>query len=678
MSGFCALGYEVLWTRILSIVIGASVYGFTILLMAFLTGIGLGSAAYGLLVQVLSHFREETKTYPVTSIRAFGLIHVMIGVSALVVTLHIRDLPTHAISLYDSLDSIKLTVGLFGTRQLANFIFAFCFMFVPAFFMGVAFPLAGRIHAQYTKVVSHAVGEVLSYNTIGAILGSAVTGFALIYLVGIQRALQILILINLGIGLFVMISVWRKKKLNWAVAGTLGAAILILVLNTNAWKLWDTKYYAIYQSNRPEMFSTPEKIQETLGSNNVLYYKEGVKAIVSSIQAADTQFFITNGRVEASNTNEAMQYQHTLGHLPVLLHKNPRKVFVLGTGSGMTLGATSVHPSVERIVLAEIEPKVLGVAKTFGVYNHYVLDNPKLNIVFNDGRNYLMTTKEKFDVITADPIHPWFSGAGYLYSTDYFRLAAEHLNLGGIACQWLPIYELTNDDLKSVVKTFRENFTYTMVWLTQDDAELVGSNSPIIIDEADLERRITVPQVLQDLKRVKMGLAEDFLSYFVMGNEGSKAYSSGGKLNTDDNVYLEFSAPMNIGKAYLTGSNVSSIVRYRESILTYLLVSAVESSRASQKKKWEENKKAADLYDKAHALYLSGNYETPEYETLAKELNAGYPKYAPWRFLKDEKPIALEGLQPVLLRQVQLNLINEEGRLLSFSFLPLCCSSSKD
>ena len=169
----------------------------------------------------------------------------------------------------------------------------------------------------------------------------------------------------------------------------------------------------------------------------------------------------------------------------MLLNKNPKKVLVVGLGSGMTLGATSAHPSVEQITLLEIEPKVIGVAKTFERYNHNVLNHPKLRIIFNDGRNFLMTTEDKFDVITADPIHPWFRGAGYLYTTEYFKLASEHLLPGGVICQWLPIYEMTSEDLKSVVRTFREHFRYTMLWLTHYDAELVGSNSPIIIDEAD-------------------------------------------------------------------------------------------------------------------------------------------------------------------------------------------------
>ncbi|HET6364847.1 MAG TPA: fused MFS/spermidine synthase, partial [Nitrospirota bacterium] len=562
-------------------------------------------------------------------------------------------------------------------RQLANFVLAFSFMFVPAFFMGVAFPLAGKIHGQYKKLVGQAVGEILSYNTVGAILGSAVSGFVLIYLLGIQQSLQVIILINIGFGLLVMVSVRGRKLLNWGISGAAAIAALVLVLNPDIWRLWDTKYYAIFQSNHPEMYSTPEKTREALENNDVLYYGEGVHAIVSSIQAGGKQYFITNGRVEASNSNEGRQCQYTLGHLPMLLNKNPKKVFVLGTGSGMTLGATSVHPSVEQITLAEIEPKVLGVARTFGIYNHYVLDNPKVKIVFNDGRNFLMTTKEKFDVITADPIHPWFSGAGYLYSAEYFKLAAEHLNPGGMVCQWLPIYELTEENLKSVVKTLRENFPYIMVWLTHNDAELIGSNAPIVIDEKDLGRRIEVPEVQQDLESVQMGSTEDFLSYFVMGNEGAKAYSMGGRINTDDNLYLEFSAPHSMGKAHLMGTNMHDLVKYRESILPYLVTPPDEAGRARQKKTWEKNMKAAILDDQAHVLNLAGHYDTPEYQKLMVELDTHYSAYAPWRFLRNEMPDESGG-KPRLLKQVELGLVNDKGEIIKVQFSAVIIRSSEE
>jgi spermidine synthase len=677
VSGFCALGYEVLWTRILSIVIGASVYGFTLLLMAFLAGIGLGSTAYGLFLRIFGMQRKGEESHSLRSVAGFGFVQMIIGVSALLVTLHIRNLPSHAAFLHDFFHTMKLRLDPFQTRQLANFVLAFSFMFVPAFFMGVAFPLAGKIHGQYKKIVGHAVGEILSYNTIGAILGSAVSGFVLIYLLGIQRSLQVIILINIGFGLLVMVSVMGRKLLNWGISGAVAIAALVLVIKPDLWRLWDPKFYAIYQSQLVEMYRSPEKVREDMGNTDVLYYGEGVHAIVSSIKAAERQFFITNGRVEASNRSQDRQCQYTLGHLPMLLNKNPKRVFVLGTGSGMTLGATSVHPSVEQITLAEIEPKVLGVARTFGIYNHYVLDNPKLRIVFNDGRNFLMTTKEKFDVITADPIHPWFSGAGYLYSAEYLKLAAEHLNPGGIVCQWLPIYELTEENLKSVVKTLREIFPYVMVWLTHDDAELIGSNSPIVIDEKDLERRIKVPEVQQDLEPVKMGTAEDFLSYFVMGNEGARAYSLGGRINTDDNVYLEFSAPHSRGKAYLMGTNVNGLIKYRESILPYLVAPPDEAGRARQKITWEKNMKAAILDDQAHVLNLAGRFDTPEYQKLAIDLDAHYPAYAPWRFLRNERPVE-KGGTPRLLKQVELGLVNAKGERIKVKFSAVILRSSNE
>ena len=672
VSGFCALAYEVLWTRILSIIIGATTYGFAILLMAFLAGIGIGSWALGILTRVFGTGREVTAHGLRNFIILFGVIQVIIGISALLVSMHIRDLPTHAALIHDFFHSIAFRIQPFKTTQLANFINAFSFMFVPAFFMGVAFPLAGKIYGHHKKAVGQAVGEILSFNTVGAILGSAASGFVFIYLFGIQRSLQIIILINIGYGLLVMVSVMRSKILNVLTSCVAIVVILVPVFRPNVWEIWDSRMYAVYQASTPGMFSTPEKTKEALDNNDIKYYAEGINSIISTVQSGFALYFITNGRVEASNARQDRQCQYTLGHLPMLLHPDPKKVFVLGTGSGMTLGATSVHPSVERIILAEIEPKVLGVARSFGIYNHYVLDkaNPKLKIIFNDGRNYLMTTKEKFDVITADPVHPWFSGAGYLYTTEYFKIASDHLNPGGIICQWLPVYELSEENLQTVVKSFRQNFKHSMIWLTHVDAELIGSNSPIVIDESKLEERIKEPEVMRDLDQVKMGSAEDFLSYFIMGNEGSTSYSEKGIVNTDDNLYLEFSAPHSIGKSRVTATNVLGLLKHRESILPYLRSSDNESMRMKQKERWENNQKAAAIYDKAHVLHLTGYRETAEYTSSMQELASKFPKYAPGKFLQNEHEDMAGKFAgtPRLLKQVVLEIINKKGEPVNLQF----------
>ena len=654
ISGFCALGYEVLWTRVLSMVVGASVYSFTVMLVSFLTGIALGSKAFGLFRK---GFRGAYRG-PETSVIAFGAVQVIIGITAVIVTYFIRDLPSHSIRIQNHLLGIGLSE--FEVRQGANFAIAFAHMFIPAFFMGVAFPLAGEICARYRKSAGAAIGEVSAYNTVGAILGAGLSGFVLIYLFGIERALQFLTLINVGAGILIAIGTRSNLVMRWVVAGATVSVIAVLAIRPGLWRMWDLKYFAVYRSNTREAFSNSFNMKDAMENTDVLYYAEGVQATVSSIKVkGGSQAFITNGRIEASDNKEGIQCQYTLGHLPMLLHKNPKKVFVLGTGSGMTLGATSVHPGVEEIVLAEIEPKVLGVARTFSKYNHSVLNNPKLRIVFNDGRNYLMTTKEKFDVITADPIHPWFSGAGYLYTTEYFRLAAERLRPGGIVCQWLPIYELSVDDLKCVVRTFSDSFKYTMLWLTRNDAELVGSNDPIIIDEVELEKRIAAPGVVDDLKSVDMGSADGFLSYFVMGTNGMSAFGAGGILNTDDNLHLEFSAPMSMDVP-TQGKNADALYRFRESLLPYLSPEKEGASRTAQIRKWNRNLQAGERYALAHVLFLRGGHETPEFQGVMAELDRMYPEYAPLRFLKGEVQ-DLVAMNPTLIGAENFLMLNESG-----------------
>ncbi len=628
VSGFCALGYEVLWTRMLSLVVGTSVYSFAIMLVAFLAGIGLGSQAYGLAQSLWGRA-------PSKSVIGFGLTQIAIGLSALAVTVLMRDLPTHAARWQGMFSGISATE--FGRRLAASFLVAFGTMFVPAFFMGVAFPLAGAIGARHRGSRGAAVGEVLTSNTIGAILGAAASGFVLVYAFGIERSLQMLVVLNLGVGAIVVASVRHRMKATAWIAAGVASLLLALAIFPDWGRAWDRKYFAIFRNNQRDAFDTRERIQDALENTDVLYYSEGANEIISVIRPrGGNQAFLVNGRPEATTSSMDMQCQRTLGHLPMLLHPNPRNVFVLGTGTGMTLGATSIHPEVESIVLAEIEPTVLAATRTFGDYNHRVLDNPKLRIVFNDGRNYLATTRESYDVITADPIHPWSGGAAYLYTAEYFRIVAGHLRPGGIACQWLPIYELTPRDVKTVVRTFGESFRYVAIWLTHYDAEIVGSNAPIVLDEGALARRMAVPAIAKDLESVEMGSAEDFLSYFVAATSGSRRFAEGGAVNTDDNLVLEFSAPESMGVASVMGDNVRALASVRENLLDVLTPASEGAPRAAQVERWKRSMEAARLYDQAHALFLWGEAAGAPFEAVREDLLRTSPGYAPFRFLERE------------------------------------------
>jgi spermidine synthase len=654
LSGFCALGYEVLWTRVLTVAIGASVYGFTIILVAFLTGIAFGSEAYGVLRRI---FRKETSTRRLVA--WFGTTQLMIGITALLVTVLLRNIPAYAVRL----QQLLLGAGLvsFRVRTWAYFALAFLYMVVPALFMGAAFPLAGEAVRRRRLAVGRTVGDVLSANTVGSILGAAVSGLVLIRLFGIERSLQILALVNAGVGLAVLASL---RKPRWLVAGvgTATAVVLLaLALNPGIGLLWDRKYFAIFRSNQPEAFATPELVREAVDNTDVLYYAEGVESTVSVIRVKGAEMaFLTNGRVEASSHLQAQQNQYTLGHLPVLLARDPRDVLVVGMGSGMTAGATAVHPGVERVTVAEIEPKVVGVARAFEAYNHRVLDNPKVRVVLNDGRNFLMTTPQRFDVITADPIHPWFKGASYLYASEYFALAAAHLKPGGVIAQWLPIYELTPDDLRSVVRTFQQHFAHTMMWLDHYDAALVGSAEPFAVDEAEIERRIAEPAVAGDLKRVEMGSAADLLGFFVMGTEGMTRFGRGGTLNTDDQLYLEFSAPFSIATPSVMGDNVDAIDVERESLLPYLKPADGPAAREAQSARWSAQFSAGKVGDRALSRYLGSGPRSQETALALRRLNMEYPWYAPGKFLWNEYQAAL-ALDPRALQQTTLMVAGQDG-----------------
>jgi spermidine synthase len=655
VSGFCALGYEVLWTRILSLVVGTSVYGFATMLMAFLAGIAAGSQVYGLLARA-----DESTRSIIRAVLVFAAVQIVIGSVALIVTVVIRDLPTQVTSFR----RLFLTgeTSMWEARQYTNLVVGFAYMFVPAFFMGVAFPLAGTVHAAYRRRVGGAVGEVLSYNTVGAILGASVSGFVLIYAFGIERSLQILVALNIGMGACVAASLARAR---WAVPVSFAAVVgvlLALAVFPDWGRVWNQKYFAIYRNNQQNVFNTPHRIRDALENTDVLFFHEGINETISVIHPKGAkQALIVNGKVVASTTRQDVQCQYTLGHLPMLLHPDPKRVFVLGLGTGMTLGAVSVHPEVEEVVLAEIEPSVAPAARTFASFNHDVLDNPKLRTVFADGRNYLLTTPERFDVITADPIHPWTRGSAYLYTEEYYRLAADRLTPTGVMGQWLPIYELTPEDVATVVRTFHQGFAHSVLWLTQYDAELIGSNAPIVIVEERLAQRIAVPAVASDLTMVEMGSVDDFLSYFVAGTRGLREFASIGVVNTDDNLRLEFSAPRSVGVSRVMGDNVQALTKHRENVEDYMAPLSSVERQAARREHWDSLMLAARIYDRAHAQFLWGQDSSKDLLDALAALERSFPAYAPGRFLRGEYADARRG-EPRLVASEAFALRAPDGR----------------
>jgi spermidine synthase len=397
---------------------------------------------------------------------------------------------------------------------------------------------------------------------------------------------------------------------------------------------WDADLLAIYRNNQREVFDSDEKIREAVENTDVLFFREGINETISVIRPKGAhRAVVVNGKVVSSTMPQDLQCVRALGHVPMLLHPDPKKAFVLGMGTGVTLGSVSVHPELEELHLAEIEPLVLEAAKSFADVNHDVANDPRLRIAINGGRNFLLTTEERYDVITADPIHPWSRGSAYLYTREYFELAASRLRPGGIMCQWLPIYELTPEDLATVVGTFSKNFRHVLLWLTFWDAELIGSNDPIVIDPEDLERRLSHPKVAADLAEVGMGTVEDFLSYFVAGTEPLRRFGARGTVNTDDNLHLEFSAPKSVGIPGLMAENVWILSGFRESPGAHTRRHPDPSVQEEWSGMWRRLREAGRLFAPAHAQWLRGGALTAEFETAFRPLELAFPEYSPTRLL---------------------------------------------
>ena len=222
-----------------------------------------------------------------------------------------------------------------------------------------------------------------------------------------------------------------------------------------------------------------------------------------------------------------MRLERMLGHVPALLHPNPKSILIVGVGAGVTAGALSIHPEVERIVICEIEPMVPRSAQAyFGEENHHVFDDPRVQLVFDDARHFLQTTDEKFDIITSDPIHPWVRGAATLYSLEYLTLAKNHLTPGGVVTQWIPLYETDVRSVKSEIGTFAKVFPDTTLWnpdLLEEGYDLValGRVEETPISESAIQARLdAAPRVKKSLEDVMLKSAADILySYAGRGRD---------------------------------------------------------------------------------------------------------------------------------------------------------------
>jgi len=304
-----------------------------------------------------------------------------------------------------------------------------------------------------------------------------------------------------------------------------------------------------------------------------IYVGEGMNSSVAvTLLDGNIVSFHVCGKVEASTEPADMRLQRMLGHLPALLHPKPKSILVVGCGAGVTAGTFVLHPDVERIVLCEIEPLIpKAAAGFFSKENYNVLNDPRVQIVYDDARHYILTTRERFDIITSDPIHPWVRGSAALYTKEYFELCQRHLNPGGIVTQWVPLYESNTDVVKSEMATFFAAFPYGTIWSNDISGEgydvvLLGRVEPMKINVDQLQQRLERAdylRVVDSLAEVKFASALDLLLTYAGQGPDLEDWLKDAQINTDRNLRLQYLAGMGLN-AYQGAAIYNDILSYRK------------------------------------------------------------------------------------------------------------------
>ena len=553
LSGFTALAAEALWTRILGLLFGATTYTFSQILAVFLIGLGIGSSIGATLARDLERPRA-----------ALGWCQMLlcagIAWTAYITT---QSLPYWPINPAISTDP-------YFTMQL-DFVRCLWAVLPAAILWGASFPLALASVATKGQDPARLVGGVYAANTVGAIFG-AVGSLAMVVYLHTPRAEELLIVVAALSALIMLAPIVAGGE---GTGGKLKVAGMIVLIACTGGAGWLAR-------NVPEipgiLIAYGRYSATWIGLSDIIYTGEGMNAFVAVSQLpSGVRNYHNAGKVQASSEPQDMRLQRMLGHLTTLIPEHPAKVLVIGCGAGVTAGAVSIGPGLEHETIAEIEPLVpYSVDEYFGPYNFEVIKNPKVHVHIDDARHFLLTTREKFDAVTSDPLDPWVKGAATLYTKEFFDVVKDHLNPGGAVTLFVQLYESTEAAVKSEVGTFLEAFPNAMVFgNTQNgqgyDLVLVGQVEPTKIDIDEMEARLHRPEyaaMAQSLREIGFNSAIDLFSTFAGQASDFKGWLADAQINHDRNLRLQFLAGMGLN-LYQSGpiyANMIASSRYPENI----------------------------------------------------------------------------------------------------------------
>jgi spermidine synthase len=519
LSGFFSMGYEVIWTKAIAFFISNTAYAFSAMLTTFLFGLGLGGVLVGT-------FAGRWKRLWF----GFGLIEILIGTSAL-----------GSLFVFAKLSYPDRFGSNSATPMWFKFTYSLLVMFLPTVLMGLLLPLAGRMLVRRPAATGSGVGKLYAVNTLGCVAGAAVTGFALVPWLGIQGSIVLLCGAQVLLGLALLLTapeLPRSRRFAWAAA-TAALVLLLVAVSPTRGKLFSS-------ANRTGMHKSES-----------IFYREGAASIVEVLESPDgNRDLIINGSLNASPypVSVGLRAHRLIAQLPLLLHPEPRRLLLLGLGSGMTSGAALQFENLESIECAELAREVAQANGYFARWNHGVANSPRFKLTFEDGRNFMLTSTRSYDVITLESIHPkWDAGNASLYSREFYRLCKSRLGPGGLVSQWAPLNGMTLQEFKTILRTFSEEFPHASLWFVQPtsylastNAILLGGQERLAIDTDRLRAACARPTMARALAEEGVLDPIQLLDGFIMEGETLKRFAGQDvPLNTDDRPVLEYGPVVN-------------------------------------------------------------------------------------------------------------------------------------
>jgi spermidine synthase len=535
LNGLASLASEVLWVRYLGF-IDSSAYVFPTILFVYLFGVGGGALCYQWFV------------------RRFGLSSLALGILEMLL----------AVALLGPFVAGALLFAGGPPRPLGLTGMTFLTVLLPTVLMGMLFPYLCSVYGRQVQTLGRRLGLLFALNTAGTVLGSLLPVFTLVPALGIQRSLLVVTLLCGAMG-FALLT-WGQqggRRLTWQAMMIFGAGLAV--------------YLALVPSNLCErvFLSTDFDLARHA---EVQFYREGRTgtAIVTRDRVNNCRTVYINGMAE-----EPALYGHELcfkllGHLGPMLHPNPDDVLMICLGGGIAAGATVCQAEVKSLTIVDLESSVVEAARTLGEDNNDVLQDPRVRLVIDDGRNFLLMSQHKWPVILSDSTHPKSGDSWVLYTKEFYQLTSSHLTPNGIFVQWVPVHGLSSVEFKVILRTFQSVFPQTSLWISQGIDErgraanyalLVATPGPLRIDVARLQTRLKAPEVRKDLLPYGLHTIAGFLDSFVCEAETLRNWVASGPINTDDLPYTQYKTHFSSGP----GLDTASFIEPTEEIWRFLI-----------------------------------------------------------------------------------------------------------